>query len=260
VKAKRKPFKEGDPPFILRVELLRDRIEDPSAYPFNLPVLKDFEKLELHPKVTYLVGENGSGKSTILEAIAVAAGFNPEGGTTNFNFSTRGSHSELYKALRLVRATRRPRTGYFLRAESFFNVASEIEALDREPAPAPPLINSYGGESLHEKSHGESFMALLKHRFGDEGLYILDEPEAALSPARQMAFLTRLHHLVSGGSQFVIATHAPIVLAYPDSRIYELANEREPIAVTPYDETSTVRVTRDFIAQRVRWLDRLCSP
>jgi predicted ATPase len=179
VKAKRKPFKESDPPFILRVELLHDRIEDPNAYPFNLPVLKDFEKLELHPKVTYLVGENGSGKSTILEAIAVAAGFNPEGGTVNFNFSTRGSHSTLHKALRLVRAPRRPRTGYFLRAESFFNVASEIEALDREPAPAPPLIDSYGGESLHEKSHGESFMALLKHRFGDEGLYILDEPEAA---------------------------------------------------------------------------------
>jgi predicted ATPase len=248
VKAKRKPFKEGDPPFILRVELLRDRIEDPNAYPFNLPVLKDFEKLELHPKVTYLVGENGSGKSTILEAIAVAAGFNPEGGSKNFNFSTRGSHSTLHKALRLVRATRRPRTGYFLRAESFFNVATNIEELG---------VGGYGDRSLHELSHGESFMALLTNRFGDEGFYILDEPEAALSPARQLAFLTRLHDLVQQGSQFIIATHAPIVLAYPDACIYELANDKVPILATSYEDTSTVRTTRDFISERRRWLDQI---
>jgi predicted ATPase len=248
VKTKRKDFKEGDPPFIHRVEVLRDRIEDPNAYPFNLPVLKDFEKLELHPKVTYLVGENGSGKSTILEAIAVAAGFNAEGGSTNFNFSTRGSHSDLHKALRLVRGWRRPRTGYFLRAESFFNVATNIEELG---------VGGYGERALHEQSHGESFMALLTNRFGDEGFYVLDEPEAALSPARQLAFLKRLHDLVRGGSQFIIATHAPIVLAYPDALIYELANDQVPILATGYEDTSTVRTTRDFISERQRWLDQI---
>jgi predicted ATPase len=258
VKASRKRFTEGDPPFVHRIELLRERIENPEAYPFNLPVLRDFEKLELHPKVTYLVGENGSGKSTLLEAIAVAAGFNAEGGSKNFNFKTRVSHSPLHYALRLVRGYRRPRTGYFLRAESFFNVATHIEELDQEGG-GPRVIDSYGGESLHEKSHGESFMALLTHRFGDEGLYILDEPEAALSPARQLAFLARLHNLVQGGSQFIIATHAPIVLAYPDACIYELANDEVPILATRYEDTSTVRTTRDFLTERQRWLDRILA-
>src|SRR3712207_6225437 len=134
--------------------------------------------LALHPSVTFFVGENGSGKSTLIEAIAVAAGFNAEGGSTNFSFATRRSESPLHRALRLVRRARRPRTGFFLRAESYFNVATHIEELDREPAPAPRIIDSFGGRSLHEQSHGESFFTLLMHRFGAEGLYLLDEPEA----------------------------------------------------------------------------------
>jgi predicted ATPase len=255
LKGKNRTFKEGDPPFLLRVELLRDRIEDSKVYPFNLPALHQFERLELHPKVTYLIGENGTGKSTLLEAIAVASGFNPEGGTTNFNFATRHSESSLHRTLRLVRSVRRPRTGYFLRAESFFNVASNIEELDREPAMAPPIINSYGKRSLHEQSHGESFMALLKHRFGSEGLYILDEPEAALSPARQLAFLTKVHELVRQGSQLLIATHAPIVLAYPDASIYELSGTT--IALKPYDETHVVETTKQFLLHRERYLASL---
>jgi predicted ATPase len=213
--------------------------------------------MTLHPRVTYLVGENGSGKSTILEAIAVAAGFNAEGGSSNFHFSTRRSESRLCDALRLVRSSRRPRTGFFLRAESYFNLATNIEDLDREPGPGPPVIDSYGGKSLHEQSHGESFLALLTKRFGGDGLYVVDEPEAALSPMRQMSALARIHQLVLEGSQFVVATHAPILLAYPGALIYELNGEG--IREVPYEETATYAVTRDFILHRETMLRELLA-
>jgi predicted ATPase len=201
--------------FVLRCEIVPERVAAPDAYPFTIPAVSHIHGLRLHPKVTYFVGENGSGKSTILEAIAVAAGFNAEGGTENFRFSTRRSESALCDALRLVRGARRPRTGFFLRAESYFNVATEIDALG--------VADSYGGVSLHEQSHGESFLALLMNRFGANGFYVLDEPEAALSPMRQLSALARIHQLVREGSQFVIATHAPILLAYPGALIYELS-------------------------------------
>lgn len=240
----------GDRGFLLRVDLVRERVEDPAAYPFSLPVLRSFTSLELHPRVTYLVGENGSGKSTLLEAIAVAAGFNAEGGTKNFNFATRSSESPLHRALRLVKSHRTPRGGFFLRAESFFNVATKIEELG---------VGGYGDRSLHEQSHGESFVSLIQHRFGAEGLYILDEPEAALSPARQLSLLSRMHALVGSGCQFIIATHAPIVLAYPDALIYELDVDGSPPAPQTYDRTQTVQTTRDFLRDRERWLHRLLA-
>ncbi|MGZ3476679.1 MAG: AAA family ATPase [Polyangiales bacterium] len=233
---------------MLRVEMVREKVPDESAYPFSIPAIARIERLELHPKVTYFVGENGSGKSTLIEAIAVAAGFNAEGGSSNFKFSTRSSESALWRALRLVRRARRPQTGFFLRAESYFNVATKIEELDREPAAAPRIIDSFGGRSLHEQSHGESFFALLRHRFGPEGLYLLDEPEAALSPMRQMSALVRMHELVKQGSQFVIATHSPILLAYPNAKIYELS--ADGIEERAYEETATYAVTRDFILRR----------
>jgi predicted ATPase len=182
------------------------------------------DALALHPAVTFFVGENGSGKSTLLEAIAIAFGFNPEGGTKNFRFQTRGSHSVLHENLRLVKTPKRARDGFFLRAESFFNVASEIEALDKAPSFGPPIIDSYGGRSLHEQSHGESFFALMNHRFGGHGFYVLDEPEAALSPTRQLAMITRMHQLVLDESQFVIATHSPILMAYPNAWIYQASS------------------------------------
>jgi predicted ATPase len=229
------------------LQLKRERIPDPRAYPFSIPAVAAVDGLALHPCVTYFVGENGSGKSTLLEAIAVAAGFNAEGGTMNFNFSTRSSESPLATALRLVRSVRRPRNGFFLRAESFFNVATAIEELG--------VIESYGGRSLHEQSHGESFLALARHRFGPQGLYVLDEPEAALSPLRQMTLLRRMHELLQQGSQFVIATHAPILLAYPDAWIYEL--DEHGLNRRAYDETSTVRVTREFLSDRDRALATL---
>ncbi len=183
--------------------LVREKVKDFGRYPFSIPAIRSLHSLELHPRVTFLVGENGMGKSTLVEAIAIAAGFNAEGGSKNFNFASRRSESELHTALRLVRGVRRPKTGYFLRAESYFNVATEIERLDREGGMGPPIIASYGGRSLHEQSHGESFIALVKNRFSANGFYVLDEPEAALSPQKQLSFLVAMHDLVQGGnSQF----------------------------------------------------------
>jgi predicted ATPase len=241
--------------YLDRVQLKRDAIENFDAYPFSLPAVRTLDALKLHPKVTFLIGENGSGKSTLLEAIAVASGFNAEGGTTNFKFSTRGSHSHLHEFIRLSKGLKKPRDGFFQRAESFFNVATEIERMDAEPSFAPPVINSYGGKSLHELSHGEAFLALVMNRFGGQGLYLLDEPEAALSPARQLAVLTRIHDLVHNKSQFIIATHSPILMAYPDAWIYECG--AEGLRRVTYDETQHVQVTRDFLANPTRTMNEL---
>lgn len=195
--------------FLISVTLQRDKVDSFDRYPFNLKSVSAPDRLALHPTVTFLIGENGSGKSTLMEAIAVSLGFNAEGGSKNFSFGTRRSHSELHEYLRIAKGIKRPRDGYFLRAESFFYLATEIEVLDAVPFGGPPVINSYGGRSLHEQSHGESFMALLMKRFGGQGVYLLDEPEAALSPCRQLAVLSRIHDLVLENSQFIIATHSP---------------------------------------------------
>ncbi len=241
--------------YLDRVQLRRERIESFDGYPFSLPAVRALDDLKLHPKVTFLIGENGSGKSTLLESIAVAWGFNAEGGTTNFKFSTRGSHSTLHEFIRLAKGLKKPRDGFFLRAESFFNVATEIERMDAEPAFAPPLINSYGGKSLHEQSHGEAFLALLMNRFGGQGLYLLDEPEAALSPQRQLAVLARIHDLVLDQSQFIIATHSPILMAYPNAWIYECS--ADGLRRMNYDQTQHVQLTRDFLADPKRMMNEL---
>lgn len=232
--------------YVSQVQLQRDKVDSFDRYPFSLPAVRSLDRLKLHPKVTFFVGENGSGKSTLLEAIAVSLGFNAEGGTKNFRFGTRTSHSELHGYLRLAKGVRRPRDGFFLRAESFFNVATEIENLDAEPMGGPPVINSYGGRSLHEQSHGESFLALMMERFGGQGLYILDEPEAALSPQRQLAVLSRVHDLVLEESQFIIATHSPILMAYPDACIY-LCN-KDGVSQVAYEDTEHFQVTRTFLS------------
>ena len=234
--------------FLRTVALVPDKVPDGAAYPFSLPAVRALAEapLALAP-VTYFVGENGSGKSTLLEAIAVAMGFNAEGGTKNFAFATRRSESPLHQALRMGRGSRRPQTGFFLRAESFFNVATEIERLG--------VGDHYGGRSLHEQSHGESFLSLFLHRFGPEGFYLLDEPEAALSPARQLAFLVRMHELVREGCQFLVATHSPIVLAYPGAKI--LRASPEGLAEIAYDEADPVTVLREFLGHRERYVARL---
>ncbi|MEP7157729.1 MAG: AAA family ATPase [Betaproteobacteria bacterium] len=232
------------PQFVSRVSLMRDKVESFETYPYSLPAIRELRAIDLHPKMTFFIGENGSGKSTLLEAIAVSRGFNAEGGTKNFNFGTRDSHSSLHEFLRIAKGIRRPRTGFFLRAESFFNVATEIENLGAGDA--------YGGRSLHEQSHGEAFLALMTNRFGSDGMYLLDEPEAALSPQRQLAVMSRLHDLILAGSQFVIATHSPILMAYPDAFIYQFS--RDGIARVAYEDTEHFQVTRDFLANPQRML------
>jgi predicted ATPase len=243
--------------FLLSAELLREKVPSFLAYPFSLPAIRDLKKIEFHPKVTFIIGENGTGKSTLLEAIAVAWGFNPEGGSKNFHFSTRSSHSALHEHIRLAKTYRRPKDGFFLRAESFFNVATNIEELDAEPGLGPPIIDSFGGRSLHEQSHGESFLTLLTKRFRKEGLYILDEPEAALSPTRQMAALRSIHELVKEGSQFIIATHSPILMAYPDAQIL-LIDEGEMRAVA-YTETEHFSVAKSFLNNHQKMIAELLS-
>ena len=224
------------------------RISEPlkqDSYLNDIPAVKVLEdrSLDFDRQLTIFVGENGTGKSTLIEAIAIAMGFNPEGGTKNFSFSTNDSHSDLYRHLSVSRQAY-PKDGFFLRAESFYNVASSIEKMDEEGG-GRPIIDSYGGISLHKQSHGESFLALVKNRFSGHGLYILDEPEAALSPARMMQLLCLIHDLLEKDSQFIVATHSPILMSHPDASIFELSEEG--ISETTYRETEHYRITKDFI-------------
>jgi predicted ATPase len=244
-------------PYLREISLKREKIADFESYPFCIPSVRTLDRLEFHADATFITGENACGKSTLLEAIAVAMGFNPEGGTKNFNFSTRASHSELYRFLRLVKSIRRPRDGFFLRAESFFNVGTEIERMDAEPSFGPPIIDSYGGISLHEQSHGESFWALLSHRFRGHGLYILDEPEAALSPRRQLDVIRLMHGLIKRNSQFIIATHSPILMAYPHATIYVL--DTSGFKEARYEETDHYQVIAEFLNHRDRFFNDLLS-
>jgi predicted ATPase len=237
--------------YLKGIEIKRDKIKSFSNYPFSLPAIKGLSSLQLHPKVTFIVGENGSGKSTILEAIATAYGFNAEGGTKNFNFSSNDTHSELQNYIKLIKGVKRPRDGFFLRAESFYNFATNVEELDRE---SPGMFASYGGKSLHKQSHGESFFSVFMNRFTGYGLYILDEPEAALSPSRQMSLITRMHKLVEEKSQFIIATHSPILMAYPDSVIYEI---KDDIRAVKYEETEHYIVMKSFLNNPKGLLDIL---
>ncbi|WP_374661645.1 AAA family ATPase [Inhella sp.] len=240
--------------FLQRISLNPER--SPAhwdAFPFSLPVVRSLHKepLRIEAPVTVFVGENGSGKSTLLEAVAVALGFNAEGGSRDMRFATRSTHTALHEVLRLSRGIRRPRGGFFLRAESLYNVASEIERLDEEPG-GRGLLGAYGGRSLHKQSHGEAFLALLEHRFAPEGLYLLDEPEAALSPQRQLAALSRIHDLVREGSQFLIATHSPILMAYPGATLLQL--DVDGIRPVAYEDTEHFRVMHDFLANPKRML------
>lgn len=219
----------------------------PRKFPFSVPAFATLESLDFHPNVTFFVGENGSGKSKLMEAIARLAGMPATGGSSNFSRNNADSDVGFGKSLKLVRGVRMPKTKFFLRAESFFNVATTIDELG--------LVEYYGGTSLHAKSHGESFLALALHRFGTHGLYILDEPEAALSPQRQLTFLAIMNQLVDAHCQFVIATHSPILMAFPRSKILHFSERG--IEAIPYEKTEHYALTLDFLKNRELYLERL---
>ena len=226
---------------IKKISLERDRIENFDEYPFNIEVVKNFDELEFTKPVTFFVGENGIGKSTFIEALAVALNLPSEGGTENFRYQTKNTTSKLSEYLR-VATFNRPKTKFFLRAESFYNFSTEVERLATEDG-YRELYDSYGG-NLHECSHGESFIKLVQNRFTDHGLYILDEPEAALSPQRQLSLLYLINDLVKEGSQFIIATHSPILISYRDGEILDLNNNFQKIK---YQDTDIYQLYKRYL-------------
>lgn len=222
---------------------------DESSYLSKLPVVKHLAEMDMLPfskPVTFLEGENGTGKSTLLEAIAVASGFNAEGGSRDFFFSTRDSHSDLYEHITLIR-TVSPKDGFFLRAESFYNTASYLDRNSK--------LDRYGGVSFHAQSHGESFLSLVTHRFEGNGLYLLDEPEAALSPQKLLSLICAIDHLVKKNSQFIISTHSPILMAYPKAGILQLSDEG--IQEVSYRETEHYQLTKQFLDDPERMMKYL---
>lgn len=236
-------------------EIYKINIEDFEEYSYlrNIPSLKSFQGIKIEKPVTFFVGENGSGKSTLLEAIAIALGLNPEGGSKNFNFATKETHSELGKLLEIARGSRIEEDGFFLRAESFYNLATEVEELNGSGFSS--LYDSYGGKSLHDQSHGESFRSLILNRFRSRGIYLLDEPEAALSPTSQMSLLCIIDELVKKDTQFIIASHSPIILAYPNADIYEFSEVG--IEKKSYKETESYSVTKAFLDDPERMMNFL---
>ena len=229
--------------------------DDALVYPFCIPAVRQFMKAEsfsFKSPVTIFIGENGSGKSTLIEAIACCFGMNPEGGSRNFSFSTYKSHSGLGDYMYYTRI-RRPHDSFFLRAESFYNVITEIERLDSEPDFSPPIKSEYGGVNLHEKSHGESFFAVLKKRLRGNGLYVMDEPEAAVSVTRQLEMLQIIQQLVKKDSQFIMATHSPIIMAYPEADIIKI--DGHGFSRIEYEATEQYQVMHEFMHDYKRLLN-----
>jgi predicted ATPase len=234
-----------------KITLLRERVEDWTAYPFSVPTIASLPEINLHSRIIFFAGENGSGKSTMLEAIATHYGFGPEGGNRNFSSNTTESNQStapLAKALRLS-FDKRTGAGFFLRAESFFNTASAIDDLG--------VSDGYGGRSLHAQSHGESFFTLLEHKFTRNGLFLLDEPEAALSPQRQLSFLILIHDTLRRykDAQFIISTHSPVLLGYPGAQI--LSFDHGQLREIAYEDTAPMQIVRRFVNDRETFLDEL---
>ena len=221
--------------FIKKVRLDREKINNWNEYPFSVEVIKNFEEITFNKNVTFLIGENGIGKSTFIEALAIRLGMNPEGGSQNFMFSTKETHSNLYQYLKIPMINR-PITKYFLRAESFYNVISEIDNLG--------ISGFYDNEDMHKCSHGESFIHLVKSRFYPKGLYILDEPEAALSPSRQMTLICMIDDLAKNGAQFIISSHSPILISYQDREILDLNNNFNKVK---YEDTDIYKLYKMYL-------------
>ena len=235
--------------YLSQIRLSREHDLPDDEYPLTIPVIRHLHTLSFAQSVTYLVGPNGSGKSTILEAIAVLLNLNPEGGSRNFHFHTVETHSRLSEALVAVRSDLSYRDAFFFRAESYYNVASEIERLN---AVDGGMYRSYGGESIHVRSHGEGFMALIQHRLNGKGIYLFDEPEAALSFSNQLAFLCWMNDAVARGAQIIITTHSPVILSYPHATIYEIGDGQ----ITPvlYDECHVYKDMYGFMINRDLYL------
>ena len=233
--------------FIQHISIDWNKIEE-NSYLRKIEAIHNLEKLVFEKPITFLVGENGSGKSTLLEAIAVAYGFNPEGGTKNYSFSTYDSHSKLYEAIRVAKGFRKAKWGYFLRAESFYNVATKEEEYADWGHPS---------QKYHEKSHGESFLALAQNQLRPNGLYLFDEPEAALSPQRQLTLLMEICSCAKQGSQFIIVTHSPILLGIPGAQI--ISFDEGTVHNCEYEDTESYKVTEMFINNREILLKRLLS-
>ncbi|TWR31029.1 AAA family ATPase [Mucilaginibacter pallidiroseus] len=238
-------------PYLKEIVLKRDEVSSFDVYPFNIPAIQGLQSLGFHQDVTFIVGENGSGKSTLIEAIALSMGFSIEGGSKNVQISTHDNASRLHRYLHIIRNYKKPTDYYFLRAESFYNVATYMdqEIGDGNNPYYPPY------QPLHERSHGEAFMQILTDKLKGNGLYIFDEPEAALSPSRQLAALSVMDKLVNGGSQFIIATHSPILLAYPNAIIYQL--DEWGIKQVKYEDTEHYMVTRYFLNNHKQMLNDL---
>ncbi len=236
-------------PYLIEISLKEEDLKKTEVYPFNIPAVAGLHKLSFHPDVTFIIGENGTGKSTLIEAIALSMGFGPEGGTRNVQFATADTVSDLHEKLRISKSYKKPSDYYFLRAESFYNVATYMDSTG--------YLGGYGGKSLHHRSHGESFMATLTKKLRGNGFYIFDEPEAALSPTRQMSAITAIHDLVQNGSQFIIATHSPILLAYPNSKILQL--DSEGFNEVKYEDTEHYKVTHDFLNKYKQMINILIS-
>lgn len=237
-------------PYLQRISALFGADIDLDSHPYNVPSVRALESISFHADVTFFIGENGAGKSTVLEAIALALGFNMEGGTKGVQLNTARETAPLHRSLKLSRSYKTPRDGYFFRAESFHNVATYMDDM-------PDYLESYGGGSLHARSHGEAFMAVLLNKFKGNGLYLLDEPEAALSPNRQLAALSAIHQLVEQDSQFIIATHSPILLAYPNAKILQF--DGGGITEVAYEDTGHFAITRDFLNHYPRRLEQLLN-
>jgi predicted ATPase len=235
--------------FLRKISLLRDEIPSFDRYPFSIPSIKNLDELHLESDVTFFVGENGSGKSTLLEAIADKCDFNTAGGGRNNTYDVYAADSALSEYIRLSWLPKIS-NGFFLRAESFYSFATHIDEVDETG------FRDYGGRSLHKQSHGESFLSLFLNRFREDSIFLLDEPEAALSPARQLTFLKIIHDLVANGNaQFIIATHSPILLGYPNADI--LSFDEGQITKIEYEMTDHYQLTKYFLQHRERFLSEL---